>query len=186
MLLADRSAPISLTATINAGVVPAGHWVHDPEVGGGRILGEACHFVDLAIFISGSPVAEVCALALGGASDTASILLRHADGSTATLNYFANGHRELSKERIEVFSQGRTLLLDNFRELRGYGFHSFKRLKTSQDKGHARQFALFADRVRAGGPALIPWSEVTNSTRAIFAAVRSLESKAWIAVADLK
>jgi predicted dehydrogenase len=169
---------------MNAGKIDQDHWVHDPEIGGGRLLGEACHFIDLAAFLSGAPITEVCAVSLRGipSTDTASILLRHANGSTAVVNYFANGHRELSKERIEVHAQGRSLVLDNFRELRGYGFRSFSRLKIRQDKGHRRQFALFAERLAKGGSPLIPWCEVVNSTRATLAVLRSLESHSWVAV----
>lgn len=183
-LLGEDPGPLSLVATMNAGVVPPGHWVHDPEVGGGRIIGEACHFIDLAIFLAGSPVVEVSAAATGGAADTVSILLRHRNGSTAVVNYFANGHRALSKERVEVHAQGRSLLLDNFRELRGHGFRSFTRMKTGLDKGHRRQFELFAERIRLGGEPLIPWSELANGARATFAVGRSLVERRTIEVAE--
>ena len=145
------------------------------------MLGEACHFIDFALFVTASPVIEVCALSLGGAAqtDTASILMRHANGSTAVVNYFANGHRDLSKERLEIHSQGRSLVLDNFRELRGYGFRSFSSLKTRQDKGHRQQFALFASRLKSGGPPLIPWVDLSNSSRATLAALKSLATHRW-------
>lgn len=189
LLLGERPGPLAFVATINAGEIPVNSWVHDPRVGGGRLLGEACHFVDLAIFVTGSLIVEVSAAGLDGNSaptnDTASILLRHANGSTSVVNYFANGHRTVSKERIEVHSQGRTLLLDNFRELRGYGFRSFETLKTRQDKGHDREFALFAERLRLGGPALIPWPEIVNSTRATMAALRSLTTRQWVGVDEI-
>lgn len=185
-LLGPEPGAVSMVATMNAGMIPQGHWVHDPEIGGGRILGEACHFIDLAIFLTGSPVIEVSAVALADSTDTASVLLRHANGSTAAVNYFANGHRAVSKERIEVHAQGRTLLLDNFRELRGHGFRSFSKLRTRQDKGHARQFALFAGRVAEGGAALIPWSEIANGTRATFAALQSMVERRSVRVAEIE
>jgi predicted dehydrogenase len=181
-LLGEDAGPISIVATMNAGAVPSNHWVHDPEVGGGRLVGEACHFIDLAIHLAGSPVVAVSAAALGGATDSASILLRHASGSTAVINYFVHGHRDVSKERLEVHSEGRSLLLDNFRVLRGHGFRSFSKLKTSQDKGHARQFALFADRVRNGGVPLIPWNQISNSTRTILAVPRAIAERRWIEI----
>lgn len=165
---------------INAGAVPPSHWVHDLEVGGGRLVGEACHFVDLAIHLTASPVVAVSATAVGEASDSASILLRHANGSSAAINYFAHGHREVPKERLEVHSQGRSLLLDNFCVLRGHGFRSFAKLKTAQDKGHGRQFALFVERVRSGGAALIPWSEISNSARVTLAIPRAIVERRWI------
>lgn len=184
-LLTAASGPISVVATMNAGAIPLNHWVHDPEIGGGRLIGEACHFVDLANFLTGSLVQEVAVVAISGASDSASILLRHANGSTSVVNYFANGHRELSKERVEAHSDGRSLVLDNFRELRGFGFRSFSLLKTKQDKGHARQFALFAERVRAGGPPLIPWVEIANSTRATLAIPMAIAERRWIKIDEL-
>jgi predicted dehydrogenase/NADPH:quinone reductase-like Zn-dependent oxidoreductase len=184
-LLGSSSAPVSLVATMNAGSVPLNHWVHDPEVGGGRLLGEACHFVDLAIFLTGSLVEAVSALTVGGESDCASILLRHANGSISVVNYLANGNRDLSKERVEVHSDGRSLLLDNFRELRGFGFRSFTSMKTKQDKGHSRQFALFSERVRTGGPSLIPWTEIANSARATLAIPLAIAERRWIAVSEI-
>jgi len=182
-LLGENAGAISLVATMNAGAIPANHWVHDIEVGGGRLVGEACHFVDLAIHLTGSPVVAVSATAVEGASDSASILLRHANGSTAVINYFTSGHRDVPKERIELHTQGRSLLLGNFCELRAYGFRSFSKLKTKQDKGHARQFALFAERVRLGGAPLIPWSQIVNSARATLAIPRANIERGWIEIA---
>ncbi|MES2697358.1 MAG: bi-domain-containing oxidoreductase [Verrucomicrobiota bacterium] len=181
-LLGSSAGAVSVVATMNAGAIPPAHWVHDPLVGGGRLLGEACHLVDFAIFMTGSPIVRAQGIALGETSDTASLLFQHANGSTTVVNYFANGHRAISKERVEVHSQGRSLLLDNFRELQGHGFSSFKKLSTSQDKGHARQFALFAERMRDGGPPLIPWAEIANGTRAIFAALHSIKEQTGTSV----
>lgn len=185
-LLGGRPSPLSLVATMNAGAIPAKHWVHDPAVGGGRIVGEACHFIDLAVFLTGSPITHVCATALGGggapSGDSDSILLRHANGSTGVVNYFANGHRDHPKERLEIFSQERVLVLDDFRVTTGNGFRGFSKLKTAQDKGHAAQFAEFARRVREGGAALVPWSEITNVTRATLAVAESLRTNAWVEI----
>lgn len=184
-LLGSSSTPISLVATMNAGAIPLSHWVHDPEVGGGRLIGEACHFVDLAVFLTGSLVEAVSASAIGDESDCASIILRHANGSTSVVNYLANGNRDLSKERVEVHSDGRSLLLDNFRELRGFGFRSFSSMKTKQDKGHNRQFALFSERVGTGGPSLIPWAEIANSARATLAIPLAIAERRWISVSEI-
>jgi predicted dehydrogenase/threonine dehydrogenase-like Zn-dependent dehydrogenase len=185
-LLADNSGPVSLVATMNAGAIPLKHWVHDPEVGGGRIIGEACHFVDLAIYLTGSLIVEVSAVQLEGNTDCVSIVLRHANGSTSVVNYFAHGHREVSKERIELHSLGRTLLLDNFREMRGYGFRSFSKLKTRLDKGHQKQFAVFARRVKEGGPPLIPWEEIRNGTLAVFAVRKAVAERRVISLAEMQ
>lgn len=187
-LLGEAPGPIALVMTMNAGAIPPNHWVHDPETGGGRLVGEACHLVDLAIFLTGSQVEAVCAAALGGggapAGDTASILLRHASGAISTLNYFANGHRDHPKERVEVYAQERVLVLDDFRETRGSGFRGFHRLKTRPDKGHAAQFAAFARLVREGGPPLMPWTEIKNGARATLAISESLAGHGWVRVAQ--
>lgn len=103
---------------MNAGFIPREVWVHDLEIGGGRIIGEACHFIDLCSFLAGSEVVAVCMNALGENpeenTDNASILLRYANGTNAVINYFANGSKSYAKERVEVFSQERVLVLDNW------------------------------------------------------------------------
>jgi predicted dehydrogenase/threonine dehydrogenase-like Zn-dependent dehydrogenase len=183
-LLGDQPAPLSLVATMNAGAIPLKHWLHDPDVGGGRLVGEACHFIDFTVFVTGSLVADVCATGLGGggapAGDTASIMLRHANGSTSVINYFANGSRDYPKERVEIFTQERVLVLDDFRCLTGFGFKRFSRLKTRQDKGHAAQFAGFARGIREGGPPLIPWAEIANVSRATLAMGESIRTHGWV------
>ena len=125
-------------------------------------------------------------MALGGggapAGDTASILLRHVNGSTSVVNYFANGYRSHPKERMEIFSQERVLVLNDFRMTTGHGFRDFSRLKTRPDKGHAVQFAEFARRVRQGGAPLIPWEEVANVTRATLAISESLRRNSWVSL----
>ena len=184
-LLSSSCTPISIIATMNAGAIPRNHWVHDPVIGGGRLIGEACHFIDLAIFLTGSLVLAVSAAEIGGTSDSASIMLRHVNGSVSVVNYFSNGSRELSKERIEAHSDGRSLLLDNFRELRGFGFRSFTSFKTKQDKGHRRQFALFAERVKTGGAPLISWLEIANSARATLAVPLAIAERRWISVSEI-
>jgi len=117
-------------------------------------------------------------------TDNASILLRYENGSNAVINYFANGNKAYSKERIEVHSQGRSLVMDNWRTLRGFGFKGFSRLKKKQDKGHSEQFRLLIERVKNGGPALIPFEEIVNTTMASFAAIESLREGRWVEVED--
>lgn len=185
-LLGDTPGPMSVNATMNAGFIPSQEWVQDLKVGGGRIIGEACHFVDLITHLTGSRVDRVCMEAMGKNSrentDVASILLKYANGSLGVINYFANGSKAYSKERIEVFSQGRTLVLDNFRVLTGFGFPGFKKMKTSQDKGHKEQLRLLVDRVKEGGQPLIPFGEIVNTTKATFAAIESLKEGKWVSV----
>ena len=178
------SAPMNVVATMNAGYIPASSWVHDRAVGGGRILGEACHFIDLITFLTGSLVTEVCMNAMGQnpdeTTDNASILLKYANGSTGVINYFSNGSKAYSKERVEIYSQERTLILDNFRLLKGYGFRNFSQQKIRQDKGHRDQFRILLESVRSGGEPIIPLSEILNTTKATLAALESLQRKEWI------
>jgi predicted dehydrogenase len=174
---------------MNAGFIPPNVWVHDPIVGGGRIVGEACHFIDLIVFLSGSLVKAVCMNAMGlnpsAQTDNASILLQMENGSQAVINYFSNGHKSYSKERLEVYSQNRTLVMDNFRVTEGFGFAGFKRLKTSQNKGHKEQFHRLIDSIKHGGSPLIPVNELVNVTAASFAAIQSLVSGAWVNVSSV-
>ncbi len=175
-LLGQRSEPLAMSMTVNAGHIPPEHWTQDPARGGGRIIGEACHFIDLLANLSGSPARSVAATMMGSGvathEDKMSITLGFEDGSVGTVNYFANGSKSYPKELLEVFSQGRVLRLDNFRKLTGYGFKGFGRFKTArQDKGHAAEFAAFIDRITTGGEPLIPLAESANATLATFAAM---------------
>jgi len=191
-LLGEHPGPMNITATMNAGFIPPDVWVHDPEVGGGRIIGEACHYVDLITYLTGSNVQSVCMQAMGqnpeDNTDNASILLKYENGSLGVINYFANGHKSYSKERVEAYYQGKTLIMDNFRKLYGYGFNdglfklSNKILRTKQDKGHKKQFNLLTQRWKQGGPPLIPFDEIVNTTCATFAAIESLKQGKWVEV----
>jgi predicted dehydrogenase/NADPH:quinone reductase-like Zn-dependent oxidoreductase len=177
-LLSGRSDPLCMTMTVNAGFIPPEHWVHDPVRGGGRIIGEACHFIDLMVFLADSPVKTVSAIMVGGRvpvkEDKMSILLGFQDGSVGAVNYFANGSKSYPKELLEVFSDGRVLRLNNFRRLEGYGFKGFRKFKTFRmDKGHNAEFAAFARTLVTGGPSLIPLDLLVNVTLASFAAMDS-------------
>jgi predicted dehydrogenase len=177
---------VNIVATMNAGEIPSNSWVHDLAVGGGRIVGEACHFIDLCSYLTGSKVVAVCMNAMGTSpeetTDNASILLRYENGSTAVINYFANGNKAYAKERIEAHSQGRSLIIDNWRTLEGFGFKGFSKLKGKQDKGHAEQFKLLLERLKSGGDALIPYAEIVNTTKASFAAIQSMKEGCWVEV----
>ncbi|WP_441000665.1 bi-domain-containing oxidoreductase [Fodinibius sp. SL11] len=189
-LVGQQPGPMNVIATMNAGHIPADVWVHDPEVGGGRIIGEACHYVDLITYLTGSRVTEVSMQAMGTNpkenTDNASIHLKYENGSLGVINYFANGNKSYSKERVEVYHQERNLIMDNFRKLYGYGFDdsffslSNKVLSTKQDKGHKNQFNLLTKRWKEGGEPLIPFDEIVNTTRATFAAIESLKQGKWI------
>jgi predicted dehydrogenase len=177
---------MNVIATMNAGFIPANVWVHDMKTGGGRIIGEACHYIDLISFLTGSKVKSVCMNAMGANpeenTDNASILLRYENGSTGVINYFANGSKAYSKERVEVFSQERTLVMDNFRETKGYGVKGFTKLKTTMDKGHKNQFHRLIKTIQSEGDALIPFESIVNTTQASFAAIQSLKENRWVDV----
>ncbi|MCF8450795.1 MAG: bi-domain-containing oxidoreductase [Taibaiella sp.] len=179
-------APMNVVATMNAGMIPPNVWVHDVKIGGGRIIGEACHYMDLITFLTGSRIKAVCMNAMGANpqnnTDNASILLQYENGSTGVINYFANGSKEYAKERVEVYAQERTIVLDNFQTTTGYGTKNLSKLKTNTDKGHAAQFRLLAERVKNGGTALIPFDELVNTTLASLAAIESLKKREWVDV----
>ncbi|MCM8594242.1 bi-domain-containing oxidoreductase [Accumulibacter sp.] len=170
-LLETVQEPKSFLMTMNAGAIPASHWTQDLTVGGGRIIGEACHFIDLMRFLAGSPIVSVQALRMGDApgievvEDKASITLGFADGSFGTIMYLANGAASFPKERVEVFAAGRVLQLDNFRKLRGYGWPGFRKLDLwRQDKGQGACAAAFLDGVQHGVQA-IPSDEIFEVAR---------------------
>ncbi len=177
---------MNIVATMNAGFIPKEMWVHDMEVGGGRIVGEACHFIDLCSYLAGSRVISVCMNALGENpeenTDNASILLKYENGSTAVINYFANGSKSYDKERVEVFSQGRVLVCENWRKLTGYGVKGFRSMKGRLDKGHNNEFRLLNERLLNGGDSLIPIDSLVNTTKASFAAIESLREHKWVEV----
>lgn len=164
-LLAGTSGPKSFVMTVNAGAIPADHWTQDREVGGGRIVGEACHFIDLLRFLSGaSIVSHHIKMLATPTGDTATISLAFADGSIGAVHYFANGSKSFPKERLEVFADGRILQLDNFRRLRGYGWPGFSKMNLSrQDKGQRACAQAFVNALKMGGPAPIPFDEIVET-----------------------
>lgn len=188
-LLSARSDPLTMIMTVNAGFIPPDHWTQDPQIGGGRIIGEGCHWIDLLAYLAGSPVTSVSATTVGDwkgvgrADDKMTITLSFAEGSLGTIHYFANGHKSFPKERLDVFSDGRVLQLDNFRVLRGYGFSGFKKLKTSRmDKGHDAEVSAFVASVSGGGVPLISLDSIINTTQASFAAIEAARTGATLGV----
>lgn len=178
--------PKNIVATMNAGFIPSDMWVHDLAVGGGRIIGEACHFIDLCSYIAGSRVTAVCMNAMGvnpeENTDNATIMLRYENGTNAVINYFANGSKSYAKERVEVYSQERVLVLDNWRKLQGFGVKGFSKKSGAMDKGHKNEFMLLNERMLKGGDALIPFDSLVNTTLASFAAIDSLKEGKWIEI----
>lgn len=179
-LLQAVKEPKSFLMTMNAGAIPSSHWTQDAAVGGGRIIGEACHFIDLMRFLAGSPITSIQARRMGDApgmevtEDKASITLGFADGSFGTIMYLANGAASFPKERVEVFTAGRVLQLDNFRKLRGYGWPGFGKFNLwKQDKGQGACAAAFLQGVRQGVPA-IPSAEIFEVARATIEVAQQL------------
>jgi len=173
-LLEDIREPKAFIATVNAGALTAEHWIHDPRVGGGRIVGEACPFVDLLRFLAGYPIADAGVQRLGaaqtGPAESVAITLRFADGSLGTIHYLANGHRGFPKERLEVFCANRMLQLDNFRRLRGYGWPGFRTMNLwRQDKGQKALVQAFVNAIRTGGDPPIPFAELIEVSRVVIA-----------------
>jgi predicted dehydrogenase/threonine dehydrogenase-like Zn-dependent dehydrogenase len=183
-LVGLQPGAMHLIITMNAGALPANHWTLDPKEGG-RIIGEACHLVDLAVYLTGSEVASVTGQSLGissnSNSDNASFLLEMQSGSNVVINYFANGSKAYSKERIELYYQERTLVMDNFRITTGYGWPGFTKIKTSIDKGHSEQIKQLKIAFESGEP-LIPISQLFHVTAVTLAMVQSLKQNARISI----
>lgn len=171
-LLSSVSEPKSFIMTMNAGAIPAEHWTQDPKIGGGRIIGEACHYIDLMRFLAGSEIANFSATCMGKVDgveiteDKASITLAFKDGSFGTIHYLANGGKAFPKERIEVFANNGVLQLDNFRKLTGFGWKGFKKDKLlSQDKGQKNCSSAFVNSIINGTESPISFSEIMEVAR---------------------
>ena len=175
--LVNKQQPKSIIYTINAGAIPADHWTQDPEVGGGRIIGEACHFIDVIKYLVGSTITNVSVQALDCAQkDTVSIHLTFADGSIGTVHYFANGNKSFPKERVEVFCGGAIGIVDNYRWLRASGIAGLKNQRLwKQDKGQRQCAKAFVDAVEAGDSRdLIPYGELVEVASVCFDVVDQL------------
>lgn len=171
-LLDTVKEPKSFIMTMNAGAIPADHWTQDNAVGGGRIIGEACHFIDLMRFLAGSKIVSIQARRMGETDavqvleDKASITLGFEDGSFGTIFYLANGASSFPKERVEVFTAGRVLQLDNFRKLKAFGWPGFNKMNLwRQDKGQDACATVFVDSIRDGKEAPIPADEIFEVAR---------------------
>jgi predicted dehydrogenase/threonine dehydrogenase-like Zn-dependent dehydrogenase len=182
-LLASVTEPKSFIMTMNAGSIPANHWTQDEQAGGGRIIGEACHFIDLMRFLAGSRIVSVQARRMGETpgvaviEDKASITLGFEDGSFGTIMYLANGAASFPKERVEVFAAGRVLQLDNFRKLTGFGWPGFGKMNLwKQDKGQAACAAAFLKAIESG-TAAIPAEEVFEVAHVSIEAARLLRQQ---------
>ncbi|HJN09205.1 MAG: bi-domain-containing oxidoreductase [Pirellulaceae bacterium] len=174
------TAPLTVSVRFNAGAIEKDHWVQDAAEGGGRIIGEACHAIDLATYLIGSPPVRVYAESIGGphapqvTDDQCFITLRHADGSLSSVAYLAGGDRASPKERIEVHGGGRTASIDDFRKVETYGGGKKRTKSFRMDKGHQREVTAFIESIRNGQPSPIAWPDIRAVTLASILAVQSI------------
>jgi predicted dehydrogenase len=187
--LAGRSEPLYMHYRVNAGYIPLNHWTQDPLLGGGRIVGEGCHFIDFLTFLAGAAPISVTARALPDngkyRQDNVSMTFTFPDGSLGVVDYLADGDKAFPKERVEVFCGGQVAVLDDFRRLelvRG-GKRTTVKSALRQDKGHAGEWQAFAAAIRAGGPPPIPYAQLLGVTRASFAAVEALRTGQGVEIA---
>ncbi len=182
-LLGSHRSPKTIIMTVNAGAISSDHWVQNTLIGGGRIIGEGCHFIDLMMHLVGHRIVDFTAIMMGGApgvetrEDKTSITLSFEDGSFGTIHYFANGGSVFPKERIEVFCDDAVLQMDNYRVLTGYGWPGFKKMKLfKQDKGQNACAKVFIESIKNGKECPIPYSEVIESSRVSIEVSNSLRS----------
>jgi predicted dehydrogenase/threonine dehydrogenase-like Zn-dependent dehydrogenase len=177
--LSQSSGPFAMHYRVNAGALPKDHWIEDPEQGGGRILGEVCHFVDFLSFLCGAPPTTLSARSLNSAAGRDVIAsLEFSDGSQGAISYLCSGDRAFSKERVEVFGAGSVAVLDDFRrlDLMRHGRKTSSRSWLRQDKGHVAEWKAFSECIQSGHPAPIPFEEIAASTRATIRILDSLHS----------
>jgi predicted dehydrogenase/threonine dehydrogenase-like Zn-dependent dehydrogenase len=189
--LSSRREPLAMHYRVNAGFLPPDHWLHDPEQGGGRIIGEACHFIDFLTFLANSTPLQVKTIGLpeDGRSyeDNVMITITFADGSIGSITYLSNGDRTFPKERLEVFCGGRVAVLDDFRalEMVAHGKRRTWRSRLRQDKGHGAEWEAFVKCLTHGDPPPIPYPQLISVSMASFAAVESLRTKRTVPVESL-
>jgi predicted dehydrogenase/threonine dehydrogenase-like Zn-dependent dehydrogenase len=182
---ADVTGPRTLTLRFNAGAIPSDHWIQNEQEGGGRIIGEACHGIDLATYLIGAPPVRVFAESIGGSQapnvtdDQCLITVRHADGSISSIAYLAGGDRACPKERVEMFGGGRVAICDDFRSVESWsGGRRRRLLRGKPDKGHREELQAFATAILDGGPPPIAWHDLRDVTLASLLAVYSLRTGA--------
>jgi predicted dehydrogenase len=165
-LFKETGLPVSINYRINAGTNPADHWIHDKAIGGGRIIGEVCHFADLVAFLANSKIKSVSANAIkdvNNLNDTLAINLSFENGSIANISYFSNGNSQLNKEYLEIFGSGQVVVIDDFKDMTVYG-RSKKEINLSkQDKGHKNEISAFLDSIKKGKASPIPFADIYNS-----------------------
>ena len=176
--LSPRNEPLHIHYRVNAGYIPLNHWIQDTIIGGGRIIGEGCHFIDLITFLVGAAPVSVTAHALPDngkyREDNVSMTLTFPDGSIGVVDYLANGDKSFPKERVEVFGGGKIAVLDDFRSLEMVDNGRRKTVRKAQDKGWVDEWKVFAKSIREGGAPPIQYEQLIGVTKSTFAAVESL------------
>jgi polar amino acid transport system substrate-binding protein len=174
------SGPMAMTYRVNAGAIPKESWIQDPDFGGGRVIGEVCHFVDFLTFLNGSLPASVHAHVLNDPdhlNDTLTVSLSYLNGSIGTISYFANGDKSLPKERVEVFAHGCTAVLEDFKRLTIHANGKSKEKKLfTQDKGQKNEVQAFLDAVREGKQPPIPYEELFSTSLVTFKILESIQT----------
>ena len=175
-LLEAVPGPKAMLMTVNAGAIPAAHWTQDPVVGGGRLLGEGCHFIDLLRHLAGAPIVSHHVARMDSESrDSATVVVHFADGSIGTLHYLANGNQAVAKERLEVFASGRILQIDNFLRLQAFGWPRSQGMRLwRQDKGQRECVRRFVQAITEGRPSPIPHDELFEVSRVSIDVQRAL------------
>jgi predicted dehydrogenase/threonine dehydrogenase-like Zn-dependent dehydrogenase len=164
---------------INAGTIPSDSWIQDKSIGGGRILGEVCHFVDLAMFVAGAPINKVSAFAMedpDDVQDTLNVILNFTNGSIANISFFANGSKAIKKENLEIFSNGKTIVINDFKEMNIFSKSKKKKKLINQNKGHAKEVELFLTSIKMGSDCPISFNEIYLSTLATFKIIDSIRT----------
>jgi len=186
--LNPHQEPLVITYRVNAGSILLSHWVQDPIQGGGRIIGEACHFVDFLTYLVGAVPITVTAQSLPDDNryreDNVMLTFTYPDASIGSVIYLANGDKSFPKERVEVFTGGKVAVLDDFRtlELVSHGKRQVIHARIRQDKGHRAEWEAFTQAVIAGGPAPIPYEQLFGVTQATFAAVEAIHNRQSITI----
>jgi predicted dehydrogenase/threonine dehydrogenase-like Zn-dependent dehydrogenase len=184
--LGNRHEPLHVHYRVNAGYIPLNHWTQDPAIGGGRIIGEACHFIDFITFLTGASPISVIARALPDSGkyreDNVSMTFAFPDGSIGVVDYLANGDKSIPKERIEVFCGGQVSVLEDFVSLETVRDGRKNAAKGAQDKGHVAEWKAFASSIRAGGEPPISYEQLTGVSRATFAVLESLKTSESISI----
>jgi len=174
------NGPMSMIYRVNAGSIPKDHWIQNKEIGGGRIIGEACHFIDYLTFINGSVPVKLSAQALADPNelnDTVNIIIQFENGSTGVIAYYSNGATKLSKEYIEIYSSGTTAIISDFKKLEIYGEgKTFKKKLINQNKGQSQMVKSFFEDLLKTGKTPIDFSEIYSVFKATFKVIESIKN----------